>query len=313
LTDSGAPQTETWRWAEATWRGHIQRVRAGRSLAPQEWPGGARVAVALSFDADHETIPLRDGETRPGKLSQGEYGSRVGAQRILGLLEQRRIPASFFMPAVSAMLHPDEARAYAEAGHEVGIHGWIHERNMLLNPVEERELALRSAEMLEHITGQRPVGVRTPSWDFSDATLSIIREMGLLYDSSLMADDDPYEVLADGQPTGVVEIPVEWIRDDAVYFPMDRYAALRPYTPPRGVLTIWRDEFDRAYAEGGLFQLTMHPHIIGHRSRMAILEELVDYVASHAGVWWATHADVARYARDQALAVVAEGGRQTAP
>ena len=262
------------------------------------------MAVALSFDCDHETIPLRDAETRPGKLSQGEYGSRVGSRRIMDLLERRRLPATFFMPAVSALLHPDEARGYAEAGHEIGIHGWIHERNMLLSPADERDLTLRSADALERVTGQRPVGIRTPSWDFSDATLAIVRDMGLLYDSSLMADDEPYEVLANGEPTGVVEIPVEWIRDDAVYFPMDRYTALRPYTPPRSVLTIWRDEFDRAYAEGGLFQLTMHPHIIGHRSRVAILEQLMDYVGDRGAVWWATHADIARYVRDEAAAPI---------
>jgi peptidoglycan/xylan/chitin deacetylase (PgdA/CDA1 family) len=292
--------TETWQWDESTWRGHVEHVRAGRSLKPRSWPGEARVAVALSFDSDHETIPLRDAETQPGKLSQGEYGSRVGAPRILSMLQRRGIRASFFMPAVSALLHPDEARSYVDVGHEIGIHGWIHERNMQLRPEDERALALRSADTLERVSGQRPVGIRTPSWDFSDATLSIIREMGLLYDSSLMADDEPYEVLADGQPTGLVEIPVEWIRDDAPYFSMDRYTAVRPHTPPRGALTIWRDEFDHAYRDGGLFQLTMHPHIIGHRSRIAVLEELLDHITSHSGVWWATHADVARYVRDNA-------------
>jgi peptidoglycan-N-acetylglucosamine deacetylase len=293
---------ESWQWDEPTWRGHVQRVRAGRSLKPATWPGGARVAVALSFDSDHETIPLRDAETQPGKLSQGQYGSRTGAPRIMRLLEQRNIRASFFMPAVSALLHPEEARGYVEAGHELGIHGWIHERTMLLQPADERELAVRSADTLERICRQRPVGIRTPSWDFSDATLSIIRELGLLYDSSLMADDEPYEVVADGEPTGLVEIPVEWIRDDAPYFSMDRYTAVRPHTPPRGALTIWRDEFDGAYAERGLFQLTMHPHIIGHRSRMAVLDELIEYIAGHDGVWWATHAEVAQYVRDQASA-----------
>ena len=286
---------EPWQWEESTWRAHVQRVRAGRSLAPATWPADARVAVALSFDCDHETIPLRDAETRPGKLSQGEYGARVGSRRILDLLQRRSIPASFFMPAVSAMLHPEEARGYVDAGHEMGLHGWIHERNMLLDPAVERDLAFRSADTLERITGQRPVGLRTPSWDFSDSTLGIVRELGLLYDSSLMADDEPYEVLADGEPTGVVEIPVEWIRDDAPYFNFDRYSAIRPYTTPRDVLTIWRDEFDCAYAEAGMFQLTMHPHIIGHRSRIAVLEELVDYISDHKGVWWATHADIARY------------------
>lgn len=272
-------------------------MRAGRSLAPPTWPNDARVAVALSFDSDHETIPLRDAETRPGKLSQGEYGSRVGAKRILDLLERKSIPASFFMPAVSALLHPDEARSYVAAGHELALHGWIHERNMLLEPKDERELAFRSAETLERISGVRPVGLRTPSWDFSDATLSVVRELGLLYDSSLMADDEPYEILADDEPTGLVEIPVEWIRDDAPYFSFDRYTAIRPYTSPRHALTIWRDEFDGAYAEAGLFQLTMHPHIIGHRSRMAILEELIDYIAGHHGIWWATHAAIAEYVR----------------
>ena len=284
-----------WQWDEATWRGHVDHVRAGRPLLPG-WPGGARVAVALSFDSDHETIPLRDGETGPGKLSQGEYGSRVGARRILALLAERGIPATFFMPTVSALLHPDEVRRYAADGHEVAMHGWIHERITTLPAAEERDLALRSADVLEKSTGARPVGIRTPSWDFSPTTLGIIRELVLEYDSSLMADDEPYEIVQDGEPSGIVEIPVEWIRDDAVYFPMERHSALRPYASPRSVLSIWIDEFEGAYADRGLFQLTMHPHVIGHRSRMAVLTELIDHMASRPGVWFATHAQVARYA-----------------
>jgi peptidoglycan-N-acetylglucosamine deacetylase len=288
---------QPWQWDEATIRRHVGHVRAGRSLKPASWPDGARAAVALSFDPDHETIPLRDGETTPGKLSQGEYGSRVGAVRVLRLLSRYAVRATFFMPAVSALLHPHEVRGYVDAGHEVGLHGWIHERNLLLDASDERELAFRSADTLERLTGARPVGIRTPSWDFSDATLSIIRELGLAYDSSLMADDEPYELVADGEPTGVVEIPVEWIRDDAPYFSMDRYTAVRPHTPPRQVLGLWLDEFERAYSEGGLFQLTMHPHIIGHRSRIAVLEELIAHVVSRQDVWLATHAEVASYAR----------------
>jgi peptidoglycan-N-acetylglucosamine deacetylase len=288
-----------WQWDEPTWRAHVAHLRAGRSLLPA-WPDGARVAVALSFDSDHETIPLRDGETGPGKLSQGEYGSRVGAKRILALLAERGIPATFFMPAVSALLHPDEVRRYAAEGHEVGMHGWIHERTAILSAADERELALRSADVLERSTGGRPVGIRTPSWDFTPATLGIIRELGLRYDSSLMADDEPYEIVQDGEPSGIVEIPVEWIRDDAVYFPMDRYSALRPYASPRSVLSIWIDEFEGAYADRGLFQLTMHPHVIGHRSRMVILAELIDHIASRRGVWFATHAQVAHCALSHA-------------
>ncbi|WP_204324319.1 hypothetical protein, partial [Stenotrophomonas maltophilia] len=76
----------------------------------------------------------------------------------------------------------------------------------------ERDLMLRSAETLEKITGIRPVGLRTPSWDFSPNTLRIEKEMGLLYDSSLMADEDCYELMLEGEPSGVIELPVEWVR-----------------------------------------------------------------------------------------------------
>ncbi|MFL6573121.1 MAG: polysaccharide deacetylase, partial [Burkholderiales bacterium] len=180
------------------------------------------------------------------------------------------------------------------------IHGWIHERNSELPYTNEKDLQLRSADVLEKVTGARPVGIRTPSWDFSPNTLAITREMGLLYDSSLMADVDCYELELNGEPTGVVELPVEWIRDDAVYFNMVRFANLRPYTPPEAVFDIFKREFDAAYREGGIFQLTMHPHISGYRSRIWILDELIRYMRSNVGVWFATHAEIAGYAKAHA-------------
>ncbi|MFF1695822.1 polysaccharide deacetylase [Streptomyces sp. NPDC058257] len=294
--DSGLP-AESWRWTEQTWRGHVDAVRAGRRLVPDRWPGNARVAVALSFDSDHETIPLRDGETSPGRLAQGEYGARVGAARILKLLAHHRVPATFFMPAVSALIHPEEARSYTCDGHELAVHGWIHERNMLLGRDDERELTARALDTLETLTGRRPVGIRTPSWDFSGSTLDIMLELGFAYDSSLMADDEPYEIVAEGSPTGLVEIPVDWIRDDAPYFTMDRYGSVRPHSRPRDVMEIWADEFDAAYRDGGVFQLTLHPHVIGHRSRLVALRELLDHISAHSDVWFATHAQLADSAR----------------
>ncbi len=292
------PQDHPWQWQEARWRAIVDKVRAGRSLKPGTWKDGARVAVAISFDSDHEASTLRWGDTSPGRLSQGQYGSRAGIPRIRQILSRHEVPATFFVPAVVAMLHPEEQRALVGEGHEIGIHSWIHELNSKLPPEDERDLQFRAADTLEKIAGVRPVGIRTPSWDFSQHTLAITREMGLLYDSSLMADDEPYELLENGEQTGVVELPVEWIRDDAVYFNMDRFSALRPYTPPSSVLEIFKAEFDGAYEEGGLFLLTMHPHIIGHRSRVRMLEELIRYIRSHDGVWFATHAEVARYCLD---------------
>ncbi len=122
--------------------------------------------------------------------------------------------------------------------------------------------------------------------------------MGLLYDSSLMADYDCYELMLDGEPTGVTELPVEWMRDDAVYFWMHRFQNLRPYTPPHDVLEIWRRELDAAFDEGGIFQLTTHPHVIGYRSRLWIIEELIRHARARGQVWFATHAEVAAYARE---------------
>lgn len=290
--------TKPWQWPEETWRSKVEKVRAGRPLAPKAWPGGARVAVALSFDSDHETNELRDGGKSIGRLSWGQYGARRGISRVKAALDRADIKASFFVPAVTALLHPEEQRMLAEEGHEIAIHGWIHELNSVLDYETERDLMFRSAEVLEKITGQRPVGLRTPSWDFSPHTLRIERELGLLYDSSLMADDDCYELLEEGEPTGIVELPVEWIRDDAVYFNMHRFQALRPYTPPEAVYEIFRREFDRAYQERGLFLLTMHPHVIGYRSRIGILEDLIEHIKDHDGVWFATHAEVAAYVKE---------------
>jgi peptidoglycan/xylan/chitin deacetylase (PgdA/CDA1 family) len=267
-------------------------------LRPATWPNGAQVAVALSFDVDNETTTLRDGKTSPALLAQGEYGSRAGIPRILNFLERHAIPASFYVPGVSALLHPDDVRRIAADGHEVGLHGWIHERNSNLEEADERDLTLKSADVLTKMAGTPPVGLRTPSWDFSAATLKIIREIGLLYDSSLMGDDDPYELLEDDDPTGIVELPVEWIKDDYPYLGMDRLSPIRPHTAPSLVGEVWRREFDGAYVEGGLFLLTMHPHIIGHRSRMSILEELVQHMRSRPGVWFATHEQIAHYVKD---------------
>ena len=286
-----------WQWPEERWRTIVNRVRAGRSLRPAAWQGGARCAVALSFDSDHETNELREAGESIGRLSQGQYGNRQGIPRILEILGRHGVRASFFVPAVTALLYPDEQRRVAAEGHEIGIHGWIHERNSELPLEAERDLQMRSADVLEKIAGVRPVGIRTPSWDFSPNTLAITREMGLLYDSSLMADVDCYELMMDGVNSDVVELPVEWIRDDAVYFNMNRFASLRPYTPPADVFDIFKREFDAAYSEGGLFQLTMHPHISGYRSRVWILEELIRHIQSKKDVWFATHADIVRYAK----------------
>lgn len=296
--DSEKQEENPWEWSLEKVKSMVSKVRAGKDLTPSSWPEGAKVAVGLSFDFDAETNALRDKIVSPGIFSQGEYSARVAIPRILALLDQYRIPASFFVPAVSALLHEEEIKAILAKGrHEIGMHGWIHERNSLLSEEEEKELMQRSYNTLKKLTGKAPVGIRTPSWDFSLSTLKIIRELGLLYDSSLMADDRPYEILEDGQPTGVVELPVEWLLDDYPYFGFSRYASIRPHIAPLDVFSIWAAEFDTAYQEGTLLILTMHPKIIGHRSRIDMLEKLIQHMLSYEKVWFATHEDIARYVK----------------
>ena len=119
-------------------------------------------------------IPLRDADESPMRISQGQYGNRQATPRIRKLLEHEAIPATFFYPAVSALLHPEEVRAIADDGHEIGIHSWIHEANTTLSREAERDLTFRAAATLARIAGRDPVGMRTASWDFSVNTLDIV-------------------------------------------------------------------------------------------------------------------------------------------
>ena len=212
------------------------------------------------------------------------------------LLDSENVPATFFFPAWSLKLAPEQADLINRSGiHEIGVHGWIHELNTALDGTTEERLLRQALDAIEEITGKRPVGYRAPSWNHSPNTLQIVRDMGFLYESSLMADDRPYELMQDGEATGVVELPVEWILDDAPLF----NPRGNSYMNPRDVMQVWIDEFDKAWEEGTMFLLTMHPHISGHRSRIVALEGLIEHIKARGDVWFATHEEAARYVRAQ--------------
>ena len=292
------PQTTAkpgWQWSIDSVNRVVNEVRAGRSLQPKSWPNGARVAVLLSFDVDNETIAIRYGEPTVGSLAEMQYGARVGLPRIMKLLDAHKIPATFFIPSVSLSITPSMASLIKKSGrHEFGVHGWIHELNATLPDSAERALLKKAMSELTSLTGVRHTGYRAPSWNFSPNTLTILRDMGFRYESSLMADDSPYELNQRGQPTGLVEIPVQWILDDAPLFDPRG----ERYMNPRDVAKVWMDEFDKALAEGTMFVLTLHPHVSGHRSRIVALELLIAHIQKSAGkVWWATHGAAAEFVR----------------
>ena len=274
----------------------VSLVRAGQKLTPKAWPNGARVAVCLSFDVDNELLWRRT--PLPVPLSQGEYGATTGLPRVLDLLDRQSVPASFYIPAMSAALHPQMIQDILKRKrHEIGVHGWMHESLPAIgDAAKEEQLLTQSIDYLTKATGKRPVGFRAPSWAFSQFTLDQIRKAGFLYDSSFMAMDEPYELLANGQKSGMIELPINWIADDYPYYEPEAAGSL---PDPQLVFEIYKGEFDAAYQEHSMFILTMHPHITGHRSRLAALEKLIIYMKQKPGVWFATLEQVADYVKAQ--------------
>src|SRR5712691_4526512 len=167
----------------------VANVRAGRKLTPKQWPNGARVAVCLSFDVDNEAL-WRENPL-PVPLSEGEYGATTGLPRILKLLDKQQIPASFYIPAMSAVLHPQMVPDILKSGrHEIGIHGWVHESYPQVNDaLKEQRLLTQSIDYITKAIGKRPVGFRAPSWEYSPHTLEQVQKAGFLYDSSFMGMD----------------------------------------------------------------------------------------------------------------------------
>jgi peptidoglycan/xylan/chitin deacetylase (PgdA/CDA1 family) len=226
----------------------------------------------------------------------GEYGATTSLPRILNLLDRQNVPATFFMPAMSNMLHPEMVPSIVTRHrHEIGVHGWIHEFwPGIGDAAKEEKLLNKSIDYLTKITGKRPVGVRAPGSGFSPQTFQLIRKAGFLYDSSLLAADEPYEIESQGKPSGVIEIPISEVDNDYPYYGETANGAL---PSPEAVFQVYKAEFDLAFEERTMFILTQHPHVGGRRSRIVQLDRLITYIKSKPGVWFATMEQVANYVK----------------
>ena len=281
------------RWTDDQLKAVVAKSRAGPKLTPKTWPGGARVAVCLSFDDDTEAPLLRDGTTSPTTLSASDFGAEIGTDRILKILDHHQVPATFFLTGVDAMLHPQMLAAIMKSGrNEIGVHGWIHEFPPRLGPGEEERLLDKAIDYLTRVTGKRPAGYRAPSWAFSDITLDLIRKKGFAYDSSLQALDEPYEIMVDGKNTGLVELAIDWTLTETPYLGRQGHMP-----SPKLLYELYKDEFDGAYEEGTMFVLTLHPYLSGHRAPVRHLNELIAYMKSKPGVWFATGTQIVEYVK----------------
>jgi peptidoglycan/xylan/chitin deacetylase (PgdA/CDA1 family) len=262
-----------------------------------------RLTVAITIDHDAISDSVRRGDP-PVKFSHAEFGPRVGAKRLLALLERRGIPSTWFVPGHTLTTFTDDTEAILAGGHELACHGWFHEDFAELSDDDQREVLDRSVDAVRALTGAPPAGFRAPYWSLGPRTTEHIAAAGFRYDSSLMADDyGLYRVrvgdrhsATDGTTFGrqgdLVEVPVYWAMDDWPYF--EPGPGKQGLAAPSHVLEIWTEELRYAWehAPGGLVMVTVHPECIGRGHRMAMLERFIDAAAAFEGVAFERLVDV---------------------
>jgi len=263
------------------------------------WPDGADAAVALTFDVDGEAPWLGEGpeySRRLTMLSLGRFGPERGLGRILALLAKRGIRATFYVPGHTADHHPDAVAAIMADGHEIAHHGYLHLGTDGLDADGQRaELERGLAALGRH--GIRPLGYRSPGWELTPETLSMLAGLGFTYDASLMADDRPYWVASGSTP--LLELPGHWSLCDWPYFGWTPYQG-GLLADPAAVERAWLEEFESAREERRLVTYTMHPEAIGRGYLLRMLDRLITAMQERGRTWFATHAEIAAAAQPPA-------------
>lgn len=263
-----------------------------------------KMQVLLTFDVDGEMIwRNRDPENanRPVTLSLGQYGVNVGLQRIVKMLKKYDIPATFFVPGMTAEMYPHVLTDIQRDGvHEIGHHSYSHTFPDLF-PSAEAEAADydKASKIIEPLIGKKLVGYRSPAWEFSRNTLGIIKDMGIEYSSNMMGTDklDYLEIF--GEKSDIVEIPIHWILDDAAFWLYSVRIVGKAMQPLESVEKCWKEEFDGLYEDfmdeldegidsDIVYVLTCHPQIIGRPSRMNVLENVVKHIMQRPNVEFVT-------------------------
>jgi peptidoglycan/xylan/chitin deacetylase (PgdA/CDA1 family) len=263
------------------------------------WLGGSAAVAVLSFDVDAESAILAAGRRYADHamvMTHQAYGPQVGVPRILALLADFGLHATFFVPGLTADRYPQTVEQIAAAGHEIGHHSYSHLSPVDLGADGEREDFERALAALDRL-GVKPSGHRSALWEASWNTPALVAEYGLDYDSTLMDDDKPY--LLETPKGTIVELPPHWSLDD-----WEQYAFL-PRPPigvniesPAKVLDLWRSELDAMARHGCLFMLTNHPFLSGRPGRVETLRKLIEHALGRGDVAFATAGQVAARARE---------------
>jgi peptidoglycan/xylan/chitin deacetylase (PgdA/CDA1 family) len=258
------------------------------------WRGGAAVVATLTFDVDAETPILAQGGRFAHHLttmSHQAFGPDVAVPRILDLLDQLEVPATFFVPGWVAERRPHLAPSIVERGHEVAHHSYSHRSATDLTPQEQRDDFERALDVFVS-QGIEISGYRAALWQTTTTTVQLVAQHGLRYDSSMMGDDRPY--LLNQGDASVVELPVHWSLDD-----WEQYAFLpEPHVgavieAPSKVFDLWSSELAAMRQYGCLFNLCLHPFLSGRASRLAVVRRLVEQAREYGDVSFERCRDVA--------------------
>jgi peptidoglycan/xylan/chitin deacetylase (PgdA/CDA1 family) len=266
---------------------------------PIPWPGGARCAASFSFDVDIDSmLRLTYGPKTPEKLQTLSWlgYEEVGVPRLVRLYEELGIKQTFFFPGYCIDTYPDMVRGVLDGGHEIGLHGYMHEVMNEQDAKAELEILERGLEATAKLMDSQPVGWRAPLYAIADRTPELLLDHGFVYDASLMGDDQPYLLRT---PKGdLVELPSETANDDWTHYAhvpdLDYMMQIRA---PAVAEEVYRAEFEAAYANGGLWVSVWHPSISARLSRIEVVERMARDMLERGDVWVASLGEIAAHVK----------------
>lgn len=265
---------------------------------PPPWPGGARCAVCFSFDFDAESLLHlyypNDATRRINLSSSLRYGPHVAVPRIASIWRHFGIKQTMYVPGWVVETYPDAIKMLVDDGHEIGHHGWLHERTNQISVDDERRVLEAGIAAIEKATGRPPIGYRSPSGAFSEHTLDLLIEYGFRYDTSLAGDDVPY--VLEGSKGKLLELPADHPLDDwPQYVNLKEFNMGMTIQSPERAMDVFRAEFDAAWQHGGLWSSIWHPFVSGRLARAQAMVELIEYMQAKGSVWFATMEEIAAH------------------